>query len=229
LSPISDTTVVPSVIELQGRFPGLGKVWATTVHEKLRHAKRKSFHEQVADQIIQSVVKKRKISLLDFDELRFLSRFSDVEFTVRGSYRVQDRLVRRAMPHRLAKPKQDVSGFLNLHDEEQILERITSQDWSGLALKPTLDMGRGVMATRFLRSGSVVCDYHGPVLKKNQAESLRRSMSAAESNYMCFFKHDSAALHRRSDCGLCLPPEDSDHFWADGEPFRGPSEPTHGL
>jgi hypothetical protein len=30
------------------------------------------------------VVKKRKISLLDFDELRFLSRFSDVEFTVRG-------------------------------------------------------------------------------------------------------------------------------------------------
>jgi hypothetical protein len=84
LSPISDTTVVPSVIELQGRFPGLGKVWATTVHEKLRHAKRKSFHEQVADQIIQSVVKKRKISLLDFDELRFLSRFSDVEFTVRG-------------------------------------------------------------------------------------------------------------------------------------------------
>jgi len=27
LSPISDTTVVPSIIELQGRFPGLGKVW----------------------------------------------------------------------------------------------------------------------------------------------------------------------------------------------------------
>ena len=77
-------TVVPSIIELQGRFPDLGKVWATTVHERLRYAKRKSFHEQVADQIIQSVVKKRKISLLDFDELRFLSRFSDVEFTVRG-------------------------------------------------------------------------------------------------------------------------------------------------
>ena len=72
------------------------------------------------------------------------------------------------MPHRLAKLKQDVSGFLNLHDEEQILERITSQDWSGLALKPTLGMGRGVMATRFFRSGSVVCDYHGPVLKKDQ-------------------------------------------------------------
>jgi hypothetical protein len=90
------------------------------------------------------------------------------------------------MPHRLAKPKQDVSGFLNLHDEEQILERITSQDWSGLALKPTVDMGRGVMATRFFRSRSVVCDYHGPVLKKDQAESLRRFMSAAESNYMYF-------------------------------------------
>jgi microcompartment protein CcmK/EutM len=39
-------TVVPSIIELQGRFPGLGKVWATTVHERLRYAK------QVADQII---------------------------------------------------------------------------------------------------------------------------------------------------------------------------------
>jgi hypothetical protein len=61
-------TVVPSIIELKGRFPGLGKVWATTVHERLRYAKRKSFHEQVADQIIQSVVKKRKISLLDLDE-----------------------------------------------------------------------------------------------------------------------------------------------------------------
>jgi hypothetical protein len=42
---------------------------------------------------------------------------------------------------------------LNPTDEEQILERITSQDWSGLALKPTVDMGRGVMATRFFRSG----------------------------------------------------------------------------
>ena len=57
-------TVVPSIIELQGRFPGLGKVWATTVHERLRYAKRKSFHEQVADQIIQSVVKKRKFLFL---------------------------------------------------------------------------------------------------------------------------------------------------------------------
>ena len=64
LSPISDTTVVPSIIELQRRFPGLGKVWATTVHERLRYAKRKSFHEQVADQIIQSVVKKRKFLFL---------------------------------------------------------------------------------------------------------------------------------------------------------------------
>jgi hypothetical protein len=36
-------TVVLSIIELQGRFPGLGKVWATTVHERLRYAKRKSF------------------------------------------------------------------------------------------------------------------------------------------------------------------------------------------
>jgi hypothetical protein len=92
------------------------------------------------------------------------------------------------MPHRLARLKQDVSGFLYLRDEEQILERITSQDWSGLALKPTVDMGRGVMATRFFRSRSVVCDYHGPVLKRDQAESLRRSMAAAESNYMYFFK-----------------------------------------
>jgi hypothetical protein len=140
-----------------------------------------------------------------------------------------DILVRRIMPHRVARLQQEVSGYLDLHDEQQILERITSQDWPSLAMIPTLDMGRGVMATRFFRSGSVVCDYHGPVLTKDQAESLRRSMSAAESNYMCFFKHDSAALHRRSDCGLCLPPEDSDHFWADGEPFRGPSEPTHGL
>jgi hypothetical protein len=61
-------TVVPSIIDLQRRFPGLGKGWATTVHEKLRYARRKSFHKQVADQIIHTVVKKRKISLLDLDE-----------------------------------------------------------------------------------------------------------------------------------------------------------------
>ena len=132
------------------------------------------------------------------------------------------------MPHRLARLQQDVSGYLDLHDEEQILERITSQDWSGLAFMPTVDMGRGVMATRFFRSGSVVCDYHGPVLKRDQAESLRKSMSAAESNYMYFFKYDSQRL-RRSDCALCLPPEDSDYVWSDGEPFRGPSELTYGL
>ena len=79
-----------------------------------------------------------------------------------------------------------MSRYLDLHDEEQILERITSPDWSGLAFMPTVDMGRGVMATRFFRSRSVVCDYHGPVLKKDLAESLCRSMSAAESNYMYF-------------------------------------------
>jgi SET domain-containing protein len=98
------------------------------------------------------------------------------------------------MPHRVARLQQEVSGYLDLHDEQQILERITSQDWPGLAMIPTLDMGRGVMATRFFRSGSVVCDYHGPVLKRDQAESLRKSMSAAESNYMYFFKYDSQRL-----------------------------------
>jgi len=151
----------------------------------------------VADEVIQREVKKRNNFLLDLDESE-LSDFCPDSATLNSrygsSYRVQDTLVRRVMPHRLAKLKQDVSGFLNLHDEEQILERITSQDWSGLALKPTLDMGRGVMATRFFRSGSVVCDYHGPVLKKDQAESLRRSIPAAKSNYMYFFKHDSQRL-----------------------------------
>ena len=50
------------------------------------------------------------------------------------------------------------------------------------------------MATRFFRSSSVVCDYQGPVLKKDEAESLRRSMSAAESNDMYFVKHNSQWL-----------------------------------
>jgi hypothetical protein len=68
-----------------------------------------------------------------------------------------------------------------------------------------------------------------PVLKKDLAESLRRSMSAAESNYMYFLNMTLSALHRRIDCALRLPPEDSDHVWVDGEPFRGSSEPTHGL
>jgi hypothetical protein len=68
LTPFTDMTVVPSIIDLQRRFPGLGKVWATSVHEKLRYARRKSFHEQVADEIIRTVVKRRKGSLLDLDE-----------------------------------------------------------------------------------------------------------------------------------------------------------------
>ncbi len=197
LSPFGDMTVIPSIIDLQRRFPGLGKGWATKVHEKLRYARRKSFHEQVADQIIHTVVKKRKVSLLDLDESELAAICPDsatLNSRYRGRYRVQDALVRRVMPHRLARLQQDVSGFLDLRDEEQILQRITSQDWSGLALMPTVDMGRGVMATRFFRSGSVVCDYHGPVLKRDQAESLRRSMSAAESNYMYFFKYDSQRL-----------------------------------
>ena len=132
LSPISDTTVVPSIIELQGRFPGLERFWTTTVHERLRYAKCKSFHEQVANQIIQSVVKKRKISLLDLDESELSDFCPDsamLNSRYEGRYRVQDRLVRRVVPHHLARLKQDASGYLNLHDEEQILERITSQDW----------------------------------------------------------------------------------------------------
>jgi hypothetical protein len=119
--------------------------------------------------------------------------------------------------------------YLDLHDEQQILERITSQDWPGLAMIPTLDMGRGVMATRFFRSGSVVCDYHGPVLKRDQAESLRRSMAAAESNYMYFFKYDSQRLCIDAATVPCVCHPRIPTVWADGEPFRGPSEPTHGL
>jgi hypothetical protein len=93
LSPFSDMTVVPSIIDLQRRFPGLGKGWATTVHEKLRYARRKSFHKQVADQIIHTVVKKRKISLLDLDESELAAICPDsamLNSRYGGRYRVQD-------------------------------------------------------------------------------------------------------------------------------------------
>jgi hypothetical protein len=80
----------------------------------------------VADQIIQISLDESELSDICPDSATLNSRYG-------GSNRVQDRLVRRVMPHRLARLKQDVSGFLNLHEEEQILERITSQDWSGLA------------------------------------------------------------------------------------------------
>jgi hypothetical protein len=69
----------------------------------------------VADQNIQSVVKKRKISLPDLDvsELSYFCPDSAMLNSLYGDrYRVQDRLVRRIMPHRLARLKQDVSGFL---------------------------------------------------------------------------------------------------------------------
>jgi hypothetical protein len=89
------------------------------------------------------------------------------------------------MPHRLARLKQDVSGFLYLRDEEQIHERITSQDWSGLSLKPTVDMSRGVMGTRFFRSGSVVCDYHGPVLKTKRSHCVDSCL--LQSLIICIF------------------------------------------
>ena len=93
LSPFSDMTVVPSIIDLQRRFPGLGKGWATTVHEKLRYARRKSFHKQVTDQIIHTVVKKRKISLLDLDESELAAICPDsamLNSRYGGRYRVQD-------------------------------------------------------------------------------------------------------------------------------------------
>ena len=93
LSPFSDMTVVPSIIDLQRRFPGLGKGWATTVHEKLRYARRKSFHKQVADQIIHTVVKKRKISLLDLDESELAAICPDsamLNSRYGARYRVQD-------------------------------------------------------------------------------------------------------------------------------------------
>ena len=113
LTPFTDMTVVPSIIDLQRRFPGLGKVWATSVHEKLRYARRKSFHEQVADEIIRTVVKRRKGSLLDLDESELADICPDsatLNSRYGGRYPVQDILVRRVMPHRLARLQQEVSG-----------------------------------------------------------------------------------------------------------------------
>jgi hypothetical protein len=151
-------------------------VWATSVHEKLRYARRKSFHEQVADEIIRTVVKRRKGSLLDLDEseladicpdsatlncvyakpLRVIFKKNTCNLTL------QQPLIYAVTPlglssgqargsHTPLNLQQEVSGYLDLHDEQQILERITSQDWPGLAMIPTVDMGRGVMATRFFR------------------------------------------------------------------------------
>jgi hypothetical protein len=111
LTPFTDMTVVPSIIDLQRRFPGLGKVWATSVHEKLRYARRKSFHEQIADDIIRTVVKRRKGSLLDLDESELADICPDsatLNSRYGGRYRVQDILVRRIMPHRLARLQQEV-------------------------------------------------------------------------------------------------------------------------
>jgi hypothetical protein len=56
----------------------------------------------VTDQILHTVVKKRKISLLDLDESELAAICPDsasLKSRYGGRYRVQDTLVRRVMPH----------------------------------------------------------------------------------------------------------------------------------
>jgi hypothetical protein len=59
-----------------------------------------SFHEQVADEIIRTVVKRRKGSLLDLDESELADICPDsatLNSRYGGRYRVQDILVRGAV------------------------------------------------------------------------------------------------------------------------------------
>jgi hypothetical protein len=79
--------------------------------------------QQVADEIIRTVVKRRKGSLLDLDESELADICPDsatLNSRYGGRYRVQDILVRRVMPHRLARLQQEVSGYLDLHDAKPL-------------------------------------------------------------------------------------------------------------
>ncbi|XP_048021450.1 uncharacterized protein LOC125252307 [Megalobrama amblycephala] len=69
-----------------------------------------------------------------------------------------------------------------------IIRGVTSQKWSGLAVK---DFGgqKGVVATKAFRKGSILCDFHGKVI--TGAEGREMAEMQDELGHLFFFKHGS--------------------------------------
>ncbi|XP_059402933.1 uncharacterized protein LOC132134169 [Carassius carassius] len=75
-----------------------------------------------------------------------------------------------------------------VQSDPAIIRGVTSQKWTGLAVK---DFGeqKGVVATKAFRKGSILCDLHGKVI--TGAEGREMAERQGELGHLFFFKHGS--------------------------------------
>uniref|UniRef100_A0A1A8ARP7 Si:dkey-23a23.2 n=1 Tax=Nothobranchius furzeri TaxID=105023 RepID=A0A1A8ARP7_NOTFU len=65
-----------------------------------------------------------------------------------------------------------------LKEDPRILKRVVDQKWSGIAIKDFEDKrGQGVVATRRLVRGSVICDYHGEIIPAKQGKKMMQNIT----------------------------------------------------
>ncbi|XP_071341918.1 uncharacterized protein [Trachinotus anak] len=76
---------------------------------------------------------------------------------------------------------------LQVESDPDIINRVTNQRWSGLAVKYFGDKGQGVVSTKPFAKGSVVCDYHGKVITAAEGRKMMEALPD-EISRLFFFK-----------------------------------------
>ncbi|KAK2863559.1 hypothetical protein Q5P01_003092 [Channa striata] len=86
------------------------------------------------------------------------------------------------------------SKKIHIETDQDIMKRITTQKWSGLAVRDFGEKrGQGVVATKMFSKGSVICDYHGMLITAEEGRQMQESRGI-EMGHLYFFSSGGRKL-----------------------------------
>ncbi|CAG2216129.1 SETD8 [Mytilus edulis] len=175
--PVDENTAFPPPLAVAARFK-VKKDRARQICDSLRHYKCRIIHEKVAVQLLESVARRQRVQLMDLqvDDVNSLIPQDQKKFNALSTKNLQRPEFARQLRMYYNMLQSRSSPVVTTQDETSIVSLIE---------------GRGVVVgERWIRSGSVVCDYHGNLVTR--AEGRRRMYEyqvEEDGNYMFEFKY----------------------------------------
>lgn len=102
---------------------------------------------------------------------------------------------------------EEAKGREPLNSDVYIKEHVQSQQWPNLSVIDTKERGMSVFTgADIMQKNSVLCDYHGNIIKKQEGDKIIKSRSKPDSeyNYLLFFRDPRTSAHLCVD-GVHIP------------------------
>ncbi|CAG2222943.1 SETD8 [Mytilus edulis] len=175
--PVDENTKCPPPLAVAAGFK-VTKDRARQMCDSLRHFKCRIILEKAAVQLLESVARRQRVQLMDLqvDDVNSLIPQDQKKFNALSTKNLQRPEFARQLRMYYNMLQSRSSPVVTTQDETSIVSLIE---------------GRGVVVgERWIRSGSVVCDYHGNLVTR--AEGRRRMYEyqvEEDGNYMFEFKY----------------------------------------